>query len=148
MTATIKAACPICGDVELGPAEVRLYVFPRDLARNYYAFACPSCGDYVQKPAPSAIVEALARVGVKCVRPPTEIGDVKRSGTAPAVDEDELLAFGLALSRMPAALEPERAPVTRSGPPPALTADDLLDLMLELAELPTAGEPARSGVTA
>ena len=52
---TIKASCPMCGDVELTPEQMRLVVCNRS-ELSYYAFQCTACADEVRKPADNEIV--------------------------------------------------------------------------------------------
>lgn len=59
----IKASCPVCGDVELTPQQVRLVV--NSVAeRSFYAFTCTSCGDRVSKPAGAEVVRLLTLGGL------------------------------------------------------------------------------------
>ena len=60
---TIKTSCPVCGDVELTPAQMRLVVC--NLAdRSFYAFSCGTCRDEVRKPADDEVVALLVSGGV------------------------------------------------------------------------------------
>ena len=61
---TIKASCPVCGDVELGPDQVRLVVCTRP-EWSYYAFPCGTCQDEIRKPADSDVVTLLVGGGVR-----------------------------------------------------------------------------------
>ena len=50
--ATIKATCPMCGDVDLTPRQVRVRVVEAiedGESRRTYAFACPACAVEVEK---------------------------------------------------------------------------------------------------
>ncbi len=60
---TIKASCPVCGDVELTPEQMRLVVCNRS-DWSYYAFQCPNCTDEVRKPADDEIISLLQSGGV------------------------------------------------------------------------------------
>jgi hypothetical protein len=57
---TIKTSCPVCGDVELKPAQMRLVVCSRS-DWSYYAFACTACRDEIRKPADEEIVARFVR---------------------------------------------------------------------------------------
>jgi predicted RNA-binding Zn-ribbon protein involved in translation (DUF1610 family) len=60
---TIKASCPMCGDVELTPDQMRLVVcsYPD---WSYYAFDCPHCKDEVRRHADDEVVTLLVTGGV------------------------------------------------------------------------------------
>src|SRR5258706_7322217 len=60
---TIRATCPECGEVELTPDDIELRVCTHAPA-SYYQFACPLCGDDVQKPADDRVVQLLISGGV------------------------------------------------------------------------------------
>ncbi len=96
----IRASCPVCGEVDLQPADVTLHLVrhgDEDVGDgSCYRFACPACLDVVTKPADERIAALLQTGGV----------------------EVELL--GPDAGREP---HPELPP---GGP--ALTPDDLLDL--------------------
>ena len=95
---TIKASCPICGDVELKPAQLRLVVASVS-ARSYYAFVCTRCKDEVRKPADEEIVALLVSGGVKAER--WEIpAEALEEHTGAALSYDELLDFALAMSKL------------------------------------------------
>lgn len=90
---TIKTTCPDCADVELRPDQVRLYTFPaNDDIEPFYSFACPICGKGVTKPADRPVIVLLATGGVHAQPAP----DWPRHD-GPAIDEDDLIRFGLAL---------------------------------------------------
>lgn len=55
----IKATCPYCGSVDLGPEAVRLVTFAQRPSLNYYTFTCVDCFNFVQKPADFGVVIAL-----------------------------------------------------------------------------------------
>ncbi|MDP9418326.1 MAG: hypothetical protein M3P48_10985 [Actinomycetota bacterium] len=92
---TIKASCPVCGDVELTPAQVRLVVCNRS-EWSYYAFTCTSCKDEVRKPADEQIVALLVSGGVRAEKwtIPAEALEVH---AGPAISYDDVLDFALAL---------------------------------------------------
>ena len=63
MMTVIKASCPICGDVELTPRQVRL-VTSNLAERSFYAFSCDGCGEEVRKPAGEEVIRLLTVGGV------------------------------------------------------------------------------------
>ena len=60
---TIKTSCPVCGDVELTPAQMRLVVCSRS-EWSFYAFLCGTCQDEIRKPADDEVVTLLVSGGV------------------------------------------------------------------------------------
>ena len=69
--ATIKATCPMCGDVDLTPRQVRVRVVEaihQDESHSSYAFACPSCHLDVEKSADQEVVRLLSTAGVRIDR--------------------------------------------------------------------------------
>lgn len=90
---TIKASCPVCGDVELTPEQMRLVVCTRE-EWSYYAFTCPTCHDEVRKPADPEVVQLLTSGGVPVTawHIPAEALEDHRG---PSVSYDELLDFAL-----------------------------------------------------
>ncbi len=95
---TIKASCPVCGDVDLTPAQVTLVVCSR-LEWSYYAFTCTTCKDEIRKPADDEIISLLIAGGVD----PTmwEIpAEVLEDHSGPAINYDDVLDFVLALDRV------------------------------------------------
>ena len=90
---TIKASCPICGDVSLTPREVRVVACTRS-EWSYYAFTCPDCQDEVTKPADEEIVTLLVSGGVTVEQ--WEIpAEALEPHTGEAITYDELLDFAL-----------------------------------------------------
>lgn len=63
----IKASCPLCGDVELTPHQVRL-VTSNLPERSFYSFLCDGCGEQVRKPAGDEVVRLLTVGGVLAER--------------------------------------------------------------------------------
>jgi hypothetical protein len=59
----IKASCPICGDVELTPRQVRL-VTSNVPERAFYSFLCDGCGEQIRKPAGDEVIRLLTVGGV------------------------------------------------------------------------------------
>jgi len=66
--ATIKATCPMCGDVDLTPRQVRVRVVEDGESRRSYAFACPACAVEVEKAADDEVVRLLTSAGVRVER--------------------------------------------------------------------------------
>jgi len=90
---TIKASCPICGDVELTPAEMRLVVCSEE-EWSYYAFTCTSCNDEVRKPADEEIISLLISGGVNADmwHIPAEALEIH---VGPRITHDDVLDFAL-----------------------------------------------------
>jgi hypothetical protein len=102
---TIKASCPVCGDVELTPEEMRLVVCNRS-ELSYYAFQCTRCADEVRKPADSEIV-ALLKSGGVAVTPWHIPAEALEEHSGPVISYDEILDFALWLEQhdvLPASL--------------------------------------------
>lgn len=95
---TIKATCPLCGEVELTVAQVRLVVCSSP-ELSYYAFDCTGCVHEVRKPADKNIVSLLISGGVTATRwrIPAEALECK---LGPAISYDDLLDFALQLRRV------------------------------------------------
>ena len=95
---TIKTSCPVCGDVELKPAQMRLVVCSRS-DWSYYAFACTTCRDEIRKPADEEIVALLVSGGVVAERwvIPAEALE-EHDGVA--ITYDDVLDFALGLDRV------------------------------------------------
>ena len=62
--ATIRATCTVCGDVELGTADVRVRIDPTS-NQGSYSFLCPRCGTLVVKPAQPRTIDLLLASGVQ-----------------------------------------------------------------------------------
>lgn len=92
---TIKASCPVCGDVELTPAQVRLVVCTRP-EWSYYAFTCTACQDEIRKPADEHVVALLVSGGVRAEQwtIPAEAMEVHQGAS---ISYDDVLDFALAL---------------------------------------------------
>ena len=92
---TIKASCPLCGEVELTPADVSLMVCT-SAPLSYYAFTCSTCLDEVRKPADDHVVSLLVSGGV-----PAQVWDVPLEALevrpGPQLSYDDLLDFALQL---------------------------------------------------
>lgn len=94
---TIKASCPMCGDVELTPEQMRLVVCNRS-EWSYYAFQCPNCADEVRKPADTEIVSLLKSGGVT-VTPWHIPAEAMEEHCGAIISYDEILDFALWLDQ-------------------------------------------------
>jgi hypothetical protein len=92
---SIKAECPRCGAVRLGPADVIVRVCAED-GQGAYRFRCPICSAAAIHDASPAICALLRQAG--CAEEvwhlPAELTEV-RSG--PAFTSDDLIDFHLLL---------------------------------------------------
>lgn len=92
---TIKATCPLCGEVELTPADVSLMVCTT-APLSYYSFTCTTCLDEVRKPADDHVVSLLVSGGV-----PAKVWDLPAEAVEPRIGPrlsyDDLLDFALQL---------------------------------------------------
>lgn len=98
---TIKATCPVCGDVDLTPADVTVKV-ARELGWSTYSFTCVQCTDEVCKAADEETVRLLSGAGVRVERLEIPIEYLEArvlTRVNPPLTEDDLLDFGLWLSR-------------------------------------------------
>ena len=95
---TIKTSCPVCGDVELSPAQMRLVVCSKS-DWSYYSFRCSTCRDEIRKPADDEVVSLLVSGGVRAERwvIPAEAME-EHSGYA--ITYDDVLDFALNLDRV------------------------------------------------
>jgi hypothetical protein len=59
----IIATCPDCGQISLAPTDVLLRMKPNSTEHSY-AFTCPTCEEFVKKPADTRIVRLLLSGGV------------------------------------------------------------------------------------
>jgi hypothetical protein len=95
---TIKTSCPVCGDVELTQAQMRLVVCSR-ADWSYYSFACTTCHDEIRKPADEEIVALLVSGGVAAqhwVIPAEALEE--HSGSS--ITYDDILDFALDLDQV------------------------------------------------
>ena len=95
---TIKTSCPMCGDVELTPAQMRLVVCSRP-EWSYYSFACTTCQDTIKKPADNEVISLLKSGGVKAedwVIP----SEALEEHAGPAISYDDVLDFALHLDQV------------------------------------------------
>lgn len=98
---TVKANCPVDGEVTLSMSDVRLVVFaPPVEERSFYAFTCPACQTRWQKPADNHVVSLLMSGGIR-----VEVCDVPaealESHVGPQVGNDDLLDLWAALADLP-----------------------------------------------
>ncbi len=95
---TIKTSCPVCGDVELTPAQMRLVVCTRS-DWSFYAFQCDTCQDEIRKPADDEVGTLLVSGGVvaeQWVIPAEALEDHE----GPVIAYDDVLDFALQLDRV------------------------------------------------
>lgn len=91
--ATIKATCPMCGDVDLVPRQVRVRVVEaveESHSRRTYAFGCPVCHEDVEKPADEEVVRLLTSAGVAVDRIPVP-AEAREPHTGGPLGYDDLL---------------------------------------------------------
>lgn len=88
---TIKATCPVCGDVDLRPTAVTLTV-AQNAGWATYTFQCSSCQDLIEKTADDEVVALLSSAGVHVDHVPDEV--LERHFGAP-VTYDDLLDLAL-----------------------------------------------------
>ncbi len=102
---TIKATCPVCGDVDLTPTDVRLTV-AESAGWATYTFQCTECHDQIEKPADEEVVALLSSAGVVIDHVPAE---ALEGHAGPAFTYDDVLDFALWLEgndMVAASLEP------------------------------------------
>jgi predicted RNA-binding Zn-ribbon protein involved in translation (DUF1610 family) len=89
--ATIKATCPLCGEVDLTAGDVALRL-GASYPRNTYCFSCPDCGDFVEKAADDRVIRLLLSGGVMptLVHVPAEALETHEGA---AITHDDLLTF-------------------------------------------------------
>jgi hypothetical protein len=88
---TIKATCPMCGDVDLTPAQVRLTV-AEAAGWATYTFTCGSCHDLIEKAADDEVVALLSSAGVLVDRVP---GEVLETHSGRPISYDDVLDLAL-----------------------------------------------------
>jgi predicted RNA-binding Zn-ribbon protein involved in translation (DUF1610 family) len=88
---TIKATCPDCGEIDLTPDDILLRIGSAEDS-NTYAFSCPSCGFFVEKPADERVIRLLLSGGVMptLVHVPAE---ALEPHYGPRINHDDLLEF-------------------------------------------------------
>lgn len=95
--ATIKATCPMCGDVDLTPRQVHVRVVEAiedDMSRRTYTFGCPQCHEDVEKSADAEVVRLLSTAGVEIVRVPVP-AEAREHHDGAAIGYDDLLDLAL-----------------------------------------------------
>lgn len=94
---TIKASCPVCGEVDLTAEDVILRI-GATRAVNTYGFTCPTCADFVEKTADERIVRLLLSGGVVPV--PVHVpAEVLETRSGPPINYDDVLEFHEGLKR-------------------------------------------------
>jgi hypothetical protein len=88
---TIKATCPMCGDVDLTPSDVRLTV-AEAAGWATYTFKCGSCHDLIEKAADNEVVALLSSAGVSVDHVP---GEVLESHHGQPISYDDVLDLAL-----------------------------------------------------
>jgi len=93
---TVRAQCPVCGDVQLGINDLTVRVHDDDTAGDY-RFRCPECAQMVTRPASSRIVDLLMSAGAAEERWswPAELAE-RPSG--PPLTPDDLLDLHVLLA--------------------------------------------------
>lgn len=88
---TIKATCPVCGEIDLTADDIVLRIGPSKTV-NTYGFTCPTCGDFVQKTADERIIRLLLSGGVVPV--PIHVpAEVLEPREGPPFTYDDVLDF-------------------------------------------------------
>lgn len=88
---SIRTTCPTCGEVDIAPDAVLLYLPPaRD--RWFYSFTCPVCGREVDHAATREIVAMLVAAGEKAsAEGPVSPEDRSPDPAAPPFTLDDLI---------------------------------------------------------
>jgi predicted RNA-binding Zn-ribbon protein involved in translation (DUF1610 family) len=60
---TVRAQCPVCGDVSLRIDDVIVMVHEDDDGNGTYRFRCPTCAETVRRDASARIVDLLLSAG-------------------------------------------------------------------------------------
>jgi hypothetical protein len=94
----ISVTCPTHGDITITSDNITLMVC-RQIDHSYYKFSCSGCNEPVIRDADEHIIAFLVSLDVEVVRwhLPAEVTE-EHSG--PRISYDELLDFGLALTRI------------------------------------------------
>ena len=95
---TIKTSCPVCGDVELTPEQMRLVVCSRT-DWSFYSFSCTTCQDEIRKPADDEVVTLLVSGGVMAEQWVIPAEALEEHHGA-AITYDDVLDFALGLDRV------------------------------------------------
>ncbi len=105
--ATIKATCPMCGDVDLTPRQVHVRVIEaieESDSRRTYTFGCPQCSTDVEKPADDEVVRLLSSAGVRVERVPVP-AEAREHHSGRPIGYDDLLDLVLWLETHDAVAE-------------------------------------------
>jgi predicted RNA-binding Zn-ribbon protein involved in translation (DUF1610 family) len=95
---TIRTTCPRCGEVDMGPDAISLFV-REDGREGSYRFTCPSCADAVEKRADRKIVALLVSAGVdidsgpRARQPELFDGAAEARPGGPPFTVDDVIAF-------------------------------------------------------
>lgn len=94
MTAiTVKVCCPIHGDLDLTPPDIRLILWGTD--RGLYVFRCATCAEDVLKPADDEVIALLRSASVRVVQMPEQpVSD------APPISLDDAIDLGLEMREL------------------------------------------------
>lgn len=92
---TIKASCPVCGDVELNSEQLRLVVC-NIAKRSYMSFFCGGCESTIEKPVGPEVITKLVDAGVVAERWVVPAEALEEHAGAPFTPDD-LLDLGLFL---------------------------------------------------
>jgi len=102
-SATVRASCPTCGEVEVAGAGFTLLCCIETM-QSMYRFRCPVCATWTVKDAGPGVISLLLRGGARVVRwqQPLEMAE-RPDRSVPAFTDDDLIAFHQALERLPTA---------------------------------------------
>lgn len=95
---TVRAQCPVCGDVKLAIGDLTVRVGADDGVPSTYLFRCPLCEETVSRDATPRIVDLLVSAGAphELWRWPAELTEAR---TGPALTPDDLLDLHVLLAR-------------------------------------------------
>ncbi len=98
MAVRVRVACVDCGEQMLRVEDLQLFTTP-SLFEARFAFTCPTCQSWINRPAWPALVADLRRLRVRETRVaiPREVFEPHRG---PALTADEVLDFALELAHM------------------------------------------------
>ena len=88
---TIKATCHSCGEVELAPEDILLRIGTGN-GSNSYGFSCPTCAEFVEKPADERVVRLLLSGGVMPMLQHVP-GEMLETKSGPTITHNDLLEF-------------------------------------------------------
>jgi hypothetical protein len=97
MRITVKAVCPVCGEVEMPNCDVWLKVCTNGPGLSTYGFQCPACHQPVERQACDRAVMQLISAGVSAEAwaLPAELFEPH---TGPPIGYDDLLDLALELA--------------------------------------------------